>query len=113
MKLKKVGNNEIQKQWQAKYQWIFSTSRAQRQVHAVFRPEGNSALRFSAWLFAPLNYEIVAMPSGRLWAGVTSWPEPVWKILCSRHLNMTFDATIHIPVSSGIRKHIRRRKVLS
>lgn len=112
MKLKKIGNNEIQKQWQAKYHWIFSTSKAQRQVHAVSWQEGNSAFRFSVWLLPPLNYKILATPMGRMWAGVTSWPDPVWKILCSRHLNITFDATMHIPVSSGIRKCIRRRKVL-
>lgn len=111
MKLK-IGNNEIPKQQKAKYHWIFSTSKAQRQVHAVSRQEGNSAFRFSAWLLPPLNYKITAMPSGRLWTGVTSWPDPVWKILCSTHSNIVFDATIHIPVSSGIRKHIRRRKVL-
>lgn len=112
MKLKKIGNNETQKQWQAKYHWIFSISKAQRQVHAIFRQGGNSAFRFSAWLLPPLNYKIMALPSGRLWAGVTSWPDAVWKILCSRHLNITFDTTIHIPGSSGIRKCIRRRKML-
>lgn len=103
-----MDNNEIQKQWKTKYHWIFSTSKAQRQVHAVSRQEGNSVFRFSAWLFPPLNYEIAAMPSGRLWTAVTSWPDPVWKIPCSTHLNITFD----IPVSSGIRKSIRRRKAL-
>lgn len=112
MKLKKIGNNEIQKQWQTKYHWIFSTSKAQRKVHAVSRQEGNSPFRFSAWFLPSLNYEIMALPVGRIWTGVTSWPDPVWKILCSRHLKITFDATIYSPVSSGIRKCIRRRKVL-
>lgn len=54
------------KQRKAKYQWIFSDFRAQRQVHVIFRQEGNSAFRLSAWLLPPLNYEITAMPSDRL-----------------------------------------------